>query len=473
MCDARIFAKRVDGMTGVSFPKDFVWGAATAAYQVEGAWNEDGKGESIWDRYSHTPGHIKQGDTGDIACDHYHRWRDDVALMRELGLRAYRFSIAWTRILPEGRGPINPRGIDFYSRLVDALLEANITPFVTLYHWDLPQVLQDQLGWVSRDTAQAFAEYTDVVSRALGDRVKNWITHNEPHVAAFVGYQLGTHAPGIADGASALKASHHLLLAHGLATPIIRQNSAGAQVGIVLNTAHAMPATNQGEDRDAARQVDGRVQRWFLDPLYGRHYPADIVDEYAAAGFLPAGMSFVQTEDLRVIATPTNFLGVNYYSRSLVKHSVAPDGAPSHERVHLLQSKYTDMGWEVYPDGLFQLLCHLYFDYRPTKILITENGASYSDAPDEHGVVNDERRIDYVSAHLAAAHRAMQAGVPLTGYFVWSLLDNFEWSFGYSQRFGIVWVDYATQQRIPKASARWYAEVIRQNGLRANETINL
>ena len=461
-------------MTSVSFPKDFVWGAATAAYQIEGAWNADGKGESIWDRYSHTPGNIQHGDTGDVACDHYHRWRDDVALMRELGLRAYRFSIAWTRILPPGRGAVNRRGIDFYNRLVDALLEANITPFVTLYHWDLPQALQDSGGgWVSRDAAQAFAEYADVVSRALGDRVKNWITHNEPHVTAFVGYQLGAHAPGITDGARAVKASHHLLLSHGLATPIIRQNSAGAQVGIVLNTSHAMPATNRGEDADAARQVDGRVQRWFLDPLYGRHYPADIVAEYAAAGYLPGGMSFVQPDDLRVIATPTDFLGVNYYSRSLVKRAAMSNSVPSHERVHLSQAKYTDMGWEVYPDGLYQLLCHLYFSYRPAKILVTENGASYSDAPDARGVVNDTRRVDYLRAHIAAAHRALQAGVPLAGYFVWSLLDNFEWSFGYSQRFGIVWVDYATQQRIPKASAQWYADVIRQNGLGADETSDL
>jgi beta-glucosidase len=450
-------------MTNLSFPKDFGWGVATASYQIEGAWNEDGKGESIWDRFSHTPGKIQNDETGDVACDHYHRWRDDVALMRALGIRAYRFSIAWPRILPTGRGRVNPRGIDFYSRLVDTLLEANITPFVTLYHWDLPQALQGRGGWTSRDTAQAFAEYTDTVTRALGSRVKNWVTHNEPHVASFMGYQMGIHAPGIADWQSALIASHHLLLSHGWAVPIIRQNSAGAQVGIVVNTALAMPATNRNEDADVARFVDGQVQRWFLDPIFGRNYPADIVSVYATNGFLPNGMDFVQTRDLADISAPIDFLGVNYYNRAIVKHQ--PEGVLAHARIHPADSKYTDMGWEIYPDGLYQILCRLYFDYHPPKMFITENGASYADAPDAHGVVNDTHRIDYLRAHLSAAHRAIDAGVPLAGYFLWSLLDNFEWAYGYSQRFGIVWIDYATQQRIPKASARWYADVIAQNGL--------
>lgn len=449
----------------LNFPKDFVWGAATASYQIEGAWNEDGKSESIWDRFAHTPGKILNGDTGDVACDHYHRWRDDIALMRDLGLRAYRFSIAWSRILPSGRGEVNQRGLDFYNRLIDALLEANITPYVTLYHWDLPQVLQDAGGWVSRDTAQAFVDYADVVSRTLGDRVKNWITHNEPHVAAFLGYQTGIHAPGIVDGASAVKASHHLLLAHGWSVPIIRQNSTRAQVGIVLNTALAMPASNQSEDLDAVRQVDGRVQRWFLDPLYGRGYPADIVAEYKTVGFLPDRDAFIQSDDLDAIAAPTDFLGLNYYNRSFVEQGALAHGGPFPKNVHVSDSEYTEIGWEVNPDGLYQLLCRVYFDYHPQKIFITENGASYSDAPDAQGNVNDQRRIDYVREHLVAAHRTIDAGVPLTGYFLWSLLDNFEWAYGYSQRFGIVWVDYATQQRIPKASARWYADVIRRNGL--------
>ena len=449
----------------ITFPKDFVWGAATASYQIEGAWDEDGKGESIWDRFAHTPGKIQNGDTGDVACDHYHRWRDDVALMRDLGLPAYRFSMAWPRILPTGRGAVNQRGVDFYSRLVDALLEAHITPFVTLYHWDLPQALQDDSGWASRDTTQAFADYADVVTRALGDRVKNWITHNEPHVAAFLGYQMGIHAPGIQDSPSAVIASHHLLLSHGWAVPIIRQNSAGAQVGIALNTALAMPASNRSEDADAVRQVDGRVQRWFLDPLYGRGYPADIVAEYTAAGFWSNGGAFIQSNDLRAIAAPIDFLGLNYYSRSLVQQGAFAHGGVFPKNVRLPDAKFTEMDWEIYPDGLYQLLCRVYFDYRPPKIFVTENGASYSDAPDARGDVNDQRRINYLRDHLAAAHRAMQAGVPLAGYFVWSLMDNFEWAKGYTQRFGITWVDYATQQRIPKASARWYQQVIARNRL--------
>lgn len=448
----------------LTFPKNFVWGTATAAYQVEGAWQEDGKGESIWDRFAHTPGKILNGDTGDVACDHYHRWRDDVALMRDLGLRAYRFSIALPRILPNGRGAINQRGLDFYHRLVDALLEANLTPYITLYHWDLPQTLQDQGGWTVRATAHAFAEYVDCVTRAYGDRVKNWMTLNEPHCAAFLGYQNGIHAPGITDGASAVKASHHLLLAHGWSVPLIRQNSSGAQVGIALNTALAIPASDHPADADAARQVDGRVQRWFLDPLFNRGYPADIVAEYTTAGFMRDD-SLIQANDLRAIAAPIDFVGLNYYNRALVQAGAFTPGEPFPVNVRAPDAEYTEMGWEIYPDGLYQLLCRVYFDYRPLKIFITENGASYSDAPNARGIVNDTRRIAYVRAHLAAAHRAIQAGVPLAGYFLWSLLDNFEWSHGYSQRFGIVWVDYATQRRIPKASAQWYADVIARNGV--------
>ncbi len=452
-------------MSTLLFPKNFVWGTATASYQIEGAWNEDGKGESIWDRFSHTPGKIKNGDTGDVACDHYHRWRDDVALMHELGMRAYRFSIAWSRVSPTGRGAVNQRGIDFYSRLVDALLQANITPFVTLYHWDLPQALQDQGGWSSRDTAHAFVEYTDRVSRALGDRVKNWMTHNEPHVAAFTGHQEGIHAPGMRDWQSALRASHHLLLSHGWAMPLIRQNSANAQVGIVLNLSHPMAATSSAQDLNAARLLDGFLQRWFLDPLFGRHYPADMNSEYGTHGVLPNEMSFVATNDLDAIAAPLDFLGVNYYTRTVVEHQAGSNGMLAYQQLAPPKSECTEMGWEVYPDGLYQMLCRVYFDYRPAKIYITENGASYSDAPDGRGIVNDTRRIDYLREHLAAGHRAIQAGVPLAGYFVWSLMDNFEWSYGYSQRFGIVWVDYATQKRIPKASAHFYRDVISRNGL--------
>ncbi len=448
----------------ITFPTDFVWGTATASYQIEGAWNEDGKGESIWDRFAHTPGKIKDASNGDVACDHYHRWREDVTLMRDLKMRAYRFSIAWPRILPNGRGVVNPAGLDFYSRLVDELLAANITPYVTLYHWDLPQALQDAGGWVARDTAQAFVEYADVVSRALGDRVTHWITHNEPYVAAFMGHQIGVHAPGLTDWTSALTVSHHLLLSHGWAVPVIRRNSANARVGITLNVTHAMPASTSAADADACRQLEGHIQRWFLDPLYGRHYPADLVAQYTRAGFLPRGLDFVQPGDLAAIATPTDFLGINYYFRSFVRQGTAPDGTPHPTHVPVAESEYTEMNWEVYPDGLYQVLCRLNFEYRPAQLFVTENGASYSDAPDAQGEVNDQRRLNYLRAHFRAAQRAIQVGVPLAGYFVWSLMDNFEWGHGYTQRFGIVWTDYATQKRIPKASARWYANVIAQNG---------
>lgn len=453
-------------MAELVFPDNFLWGAATAAYQIEGGWNEDGKGESIWDRFSHTPGNVLNGDTGDVACDHYHRWREDVALMKSLGLRAYRFSISWPRVLPAGRGQANQAGVDFYSRLVDELLAADIIPFVTLYHWDLPQMLQDEGGWPARATAEAFVEYADLVSRQLGDRVKHWITHNEPWVVAFIGYEQGRHAPGLQSWPAAVMASHHLLLSHGWAVPVIRGNSAGAEVGITLNYGPAVAASPSAADLHAARHHDGYVNRWFLDPLYGRHYPADIVADYAAMDRLPqGGMAFVQPGDLETIATPTDFIGLNYYTRAVVRDESATDNLPRTVFV-APESEWTEMGWEVYPEGLLETLGRVYFGYRPAKMYVTENGASYSDGPGKDGRVRDERRITYLREHFAAAHRALQAGIPLAGYFVWSLMDNFEWGWGYSQRFGVVWVDYETQERILKDSARWYRDVISTNRLR-------
>jgi beta-glucosidase len=455
--------------TQLTFPDGFLWGAATASYQIEGAWKEDGKGESIWDRFSHEPGKIRNGDNGDIACDHYHRWREDVDLMKGLGLRAYRFSIAWPRLLPEGRGQVNQAGLDFYDRLVDRLLEAGIIPFVTLYHWDLPQALQDEGGWPERLTAQAFVEYADLASRRLGDRVKHWITHNEPHIVAFLGYQLGYHAPGWQDWPSAIRAAHHLLLSHGWAVPVIRSNSPGSDVGIALNYTHAMPASNSPDDFQAARFLDGHVNRWFLDPLYGRHYPADIVADYISAGHLPEqGMNFVQAGDMQAIAVPTDFIALNYYTRAVLRDESAAGNPPP--LVHTApETELTEMGWEIYPEGLYQALCRVYFAYQAGKIYITENGASYGDSPDGDGHVRDERRTAYLRQHFAAALRAIQSGVPLAGYFVWSLLDNFEWAYGYSQRFGIIWVDFHTRQRVLKDSALWYKNVIHQNGFVISE----
>ena len=444
--------------TITAFPPDFVWGAATAAYQIEGAWDENGKGESIWDRFCHTPGKIENGDTGDVACDHYHRWREDVALMQEIGLRAYRFSIAWPRLLPEGRGRVNQPGLDFYDCLVDALLEAGIEPFVTLYHWDLPQALQDEGGWPARTTAEAFVEYADLASRTLGDRVRHWMTLNEPFVSAFIGYLEGRHAPGHTDLDEALAAAHHLLLAHGWAVPVIRRNSPGAQVGIALNLIPFTPASPSAADRAAAWQQDGMVNRWFLDPLAARGYPADIVQHYGRP------MDFVQPGDLEAIAVPLDFLGVNYYTRGVVRSSAVPEAENTPQTV-FPNPERTEMGWEVYPEGLYRVLGRLHFGYAFPALYITENGAAYADQIGPDGQVNDAPRIAYLKAHFAQAARAIAAEVPLRGYFVWSLMDNFEWAHGYSKRFGLIYVDYPTQRRILKASAHWYRKVIAANAV--------
>jgi beta-glucosidase len=453
--------------TKYRFPENFLWGTATSSYQIEGAWNEDGKGESIWDRYTHTPGNILDGSTGDVACDHYHRWPEDIALMKELGLKAYRFSISWPRILPEGRGRVNQAGLDFYNRLVDGLLETGIVPVATLYHWDLPQALQDKGGWPERATAEAFAEYAGVTSRSLGDRVKHWITHNEPWCASFLSHELGEHAPGLRDRAAAVRASHHLLLSHGWAVPVIRQNSLDSEVGITLNYEEMVPASASQADREKALLRDGIFNRWFLSPLYGRRYPGDIVAYFEPS--FPNGMEFIQPGDFDAIAAPTDFLGVNYYTRNIVRDEVAADNLPQTTFPDLPKSEMhsgleNPVYWEIYPEGLYNLLNRIHFEYGPNKIYITENGNSFSTGPDANGRVADIERLNYIRDHLIAARRAMANGVPLAGYFVWSFLDNFEWAKGYQQRFGVTWVDFDTQQRILKNSALWYKQVIADGG---------
>ncbi|HLG51403.1 MAG TPA: GH1 family beta-glucosidase [Chloroflexota bacterium] len=448
---------------GGVFPTTFLWGAATAAYQIEGAVREDGRGESIWDRFSHTPGKTHGGDTGDIACDHYHRWPEDIRLMRELNLKAYRFSIAWPRILPRGRGGVNERGLAFYDRLVDGLLAADITPWVTLYHWDLPQPLEDAGGWPSRSTADAFVEYVNIVSRRLGDRVKNWITLNEPWCVAFLGYLTGEHAPGRRDLRAALAATRTLLAAHGRAVPILRANSAGARVGITLNLAAVYPASDSPADREAAHRYDGFFNRWFLDPLYGRGYPTDMV------AFYGDNLPPVPADDIEVVAAPIDFLGVNYYSPSAVRHE--PSSPLQVGVVPFPDAEVTAMGWPVYPRGLFDLLRRLQRDYPIGALYITENGAAYDDPPPANGRVPDPRRIAYYAGHLTEAARAIAEGVPLHGYFAWSLMDNFEWAHGYSKRFGLVYVDYPTQQRTIKDSGYWYREVITAGRVVSPETV--
>ena len=443
------------------FPNGFIWGSATASYQIEGAVAEDGRAPSIWDTFSHTPGKTVNGDTGDVACDHYHRWQGDVQLMRELGLQGYRFSIAWPRVVPEGTGQVNARGLDFYDRLVDALLEANITPLVTLYHWDLPQVQQDRGGWANRDTADAFVAYTDAVVRRLGDRVKHWITHNEPWVVSFVGNYEGRHAPGIQDLRTALQVAHHLLLSHGMAVPAIRAGSAGAQVGITLNLSPGRPASTSPEDQAAARVCDGYTNRWFLDPLYGKGYPEDMVARFGAA------MPQINVDDLAHAAVPTDFLGVNYYFPTIVRAAASghePLGflALSPEELAAAGHELTAMGWPIVPDAFTELLTRLHRDYAPKTIYVTENGVAFDDKV-VGGGVHDPRRIAYLHSHIGAVRQAIADGAPVGGYFLWSLMDNFEWAYGYSKRFGIVYIDYPTQTRIPKDSAAWYRRVIAAN----------
>ncbi len=435
-------------------PADFLWGAATASFQIEGATREDGRGESIWDRFCATPGKVKNGDTGEPACDHYHRYPRDVTMMKELGLRAYRFSIAWPRILLEGTGRVEEKGLDFYDRLVDELLAAGIRPFATLYHWDLPQILQDRWGgWAGRDTAEAFAAYADVVSRRLGDRVKDWVTLNEPWCLAWLGYGWGQHAPGLRDPQLAITATHHLLLDHGYAVPALRRNSPDARVGVTLNLAPAHPATDSAEDGAVARLSDGLSNRLYLDPIFKGSYPADVIDGLGVSG--PS----IRPGDMEAIRAPIDFLGVNYYMRFVVKAD--PTGRnPFGEHVRVEGAERTAMDWEIYPEGLRELLARVHRDYAPAVMYVTENGAAFDDVVGPDGRVRDERRRAYLEAHFAQAARAIADGAPLQGYFVWSLMDNFEWAEGYDRRFGLVYVDYDTQERTVKDSGRWYAAML-------------
>jgi beta-glucosidase len=452
----------------IQFPESFVWGAATAAYQIEGGAREGGRGPSIWDTFSRTPGKVFAGHTGDVACDHYHRYRDDVALMAELGLRAYRFSVAWPRIRPDGGGPVNPAGLDFYDRLVDELLGHGIAPVVTLYHWDLPQTLEDLGGWASRETAEQFASYAAVMYARLGDRVGTWTTLNEPWCSAFLGYASGVHAPGRRDPAAAFAATHHLLLGHGLATQALR--AAGARtIGLTLNPDAVFPADpDSPADAEAVRVVDGLRNRIFFDPVLSGKYPADVLEHMSRF----TDLAFLADGDEKVIGEPIDLLGVNYYSPTYVSAQVGAPGnaaCPGSEGIQLLPpaGPVTDMGWQIEPPGLTALLERIGRDYPGVPLFITENGAAFGDAPSpgDRDRVADPDRISYLDGHLRAAHQAISRGVDLRGYFLWSLLDNFEWAEGYRKRFGIVHVDYDSQRRTIKDSARWYRDVIHRNGL--------
>jgi len=444
-------------VTRLTLPPGFLWGAATAAYQIEGAWEEEGKGPSIWDEFTHTGGKISDGDTGDVACDHYHRYREDVALMKSLGLQAYRFSISWPRVLPEGKGRVNEAGVDFYSRLVDELLRAGITPAVTLYHWDLPAALDRLGGWPAPEMAEYFADYAELVFRRLGDRVGLWITINEPQVICSHGYVRGDHAPGHQSLAEGLRAGHTLLVGHGMAVQRLRGLRPGAKVGLAVDLNPMVAASESEADQAAARRGHALANERFLDPIYRGDYPPLMRD---VLGRLVPEF----TEDQRqVVQEPIDFLGINHYSRWLVQHDAEQPRPQVAEGAASLP--VTAMGWEIYPPGLRQMLCWARERYSPRVVYVTENGAAFDEEPEESGRVEDGNRRAYLRDYLVEAHGAIAAGVPLRGYFVWSLLDNFEWAWGFSKRFGIVRVDYETQQRTVKQSGEWYARVARTNAL--------
>ncbi|MDA5144129.1 MULTISPECIES: GH1 family beta-glucosidase [Streptomyces] len=465
-------------VTPVTFPPAFLWGAATSAYQIEGAVREDGRTPSIWDTFSHTPGKTAGGDTGDIAVDHYHRYRDDVALMKDLGLGGYRFSVSWTRVQPTGRGPAVQRGLDFYRRLVDELLAAGIKPAVTLYHWDLPQELEDAGGWPERDTAYRFAEYAQIVGEALGDRVEQWITLNEPWCAAFLGYASGVHAPGRTDPAAALRAAHHLNLAHGLGTVALRSvMPARNSVAISLNTSVVRPLSQNPADLAAAQKIDDLSGGIFHGPILHGAYPSSLLEATAAV----TDWSYVQDGDLGQIRQPIDAICLNYYTPTVVSAADADSRAPRADghgasdhspwpaaddvAFHQPPGERTEMGWTVDPSGLHELIMRYNREAPGMPLYISENGAAYDDKPGADGSVHDPERVAYLNGHLTAVRQAIADGADVRGYYLWSLLDNFEWAYGYEKRFGAVYVDYASQQRTPKSSALWYGRAARTGTL--------
>ena len=437
------------------FPPDFAWGAATAAYQIEGSVATDGRGPSVWDTFSHTPGRVLNGDTGDVACDHYRRWEQDLDLMADLGLRAYRFSVSWPRIQPTGTGAPNEAGLDFYDRLVDGLVARGIQPWLTLYHWDLPQALEDGGGWTDPAIVDRFAEYAGIVAHRLGDRVAGWITLNELRTHAFIGHGSGRHAPGTTGWGRALRVAHHELLAHRASVPVIRSEAPGARVGVCHDMADVVPASDHPDDVAAARRHDLAIHDWFLGPTFGRGYPSELVEWYDQHGFLDG-----VAPDAVSSAEPIDFLAVNYYTRERIAHADPVPEWGIGARGVKGGTEWAGNGWEIWPDGLRASLRRVWDDYRPAQIVVSENGAAFPDVVAADGSVDDPDRRSYVERHLTAVADAIEEGVPMTGYFVWSLLDNFEWALGYGTRFGIVHVDFGTQRRTVKASGRWYRDLI-------------
>jgi beta-glucosidase len=458
-----------DASSEISFPKDFYWGTATAAYQIEGAWNADGKGKSIWDRFAHTPGKIKNGDTGDMACDSYHHWQEDIALMKAMNLNSYRFSISWPRIQPSGTGPVNPKGIDYYSQIVDALLGAGIRPFVTLYHWDLPQALDDAGSWPNRETADRFADYVELMARALGDRVSDWMLFNEPAAFTYRGYLQGELAPGRTSLLDFLRATHTVNLAQGAGFRALKAVRPSARVGTAFSMSACEPATDSEEDKLAAERAHAITNLWFLEPALNGRYPD-------AFTFLPEAAMEIKSGDLEKMRAPLDFIGINLYYRTIAS---APSALSrlSHPQKWLYpvdmvggsEGPKTDMGWEVWPQALYDMVMRITRDFNRPTIQITESGCSYNDGPDATGVIHDIRRIQYHRQYLHALAQAIADGADVKGYHAWSLIDNFEWAEGFSQRFGMTYVDFKTQQRTIKDSGRWYARVVADNRIGSGE----
>ncbi|WP_306191869.1 GH1 family beta-glucosidase [Streptomyces sp. MK5] len=453
----------------LDFPDGFLWGTSTSAYQVEGATDSDGRGESVWDRFCRVPGAVERAESGAVACDHYHRAAEDIELMAGLGVNAYRFSLSWPRIVPDGHGEVNKRGVDHYDRLIDQLLARGISPLVTLYHWDLPQVLQERGGWRARETADRFAEYAALCFEAYGDRVQDWVTINEPWIVGLLGHQLGLHAPGERDIAGSVCAMHHLLLGHGKAVQALRASRPQGRAGVAFSLFPHVPHTAGEEDRLAAHASDGYVNRWFLDAVQNGRYPEDMREHWERAA---GPLDFVRDGDLPVIGAGSDFIGVNYYTRRIVSARRQPTDGPFPWRVEPGRPDVarTDLDWEIVPEALTDLLVQLHDSYGDVPVLITENGAVFNDEPGEDGAVHDARRTDFLHRHLIAVHRAIQQGCPVRGYFHWSLMDNFEWAMGYRPRMGLVHVDYATQRRTVKDSGHWYARVARANAIPAAVT---
>ena len=448
-------------MNPCRFPENFVWGAATASYQIEGAARQDGRGESIWDRFCSIPGNVKGQDTGDVACDHYHRYKEDVALMKSLGLKAYRMSISWPRVLPGGKGEVNEKGMAFYSSLLDELLDAGIEPYVTLYHWDLPQALQEIGGWTNPDMPRYFSDYARLLFERFGSRVKHWMTLNEPYCAAFLGHYEGRMAPGIRDFSAAVLAAYHMYRGHGMAVRCFREGGFPGEIGIAHNLMGRLPLTDSEEDRLAAQRADGYLNRWFIEPIMRGCYPQDMIKLYRSKGIV---LPEFKAEDRALISQKLDFIGLNYYNDFYVRADEQrwPLGFTIENPKNV---PVTDREWPITEDGFTRMLLRLTREYGVQKILVTENGASYPDVVDLNGMVEDGARCDFLRRHILAMHRAMEQGAPVAGYFLWSLLDNFEWGCGYASRFGIIHVDYATQQRTIKKSGHWYASVIASNAV--------